>query len=98
MAIEDKNIYSTFENTAPHVIIWSSAFKNSDAYFQSNPLSVNMHGVKWADFYPFVESIRIPEVLDYYRKAGLKLHKYLCKIFALRKLFINLFKFIFKKY
>ena len=99
MALEDKNIYSTFDNTAPHVIIWSSAFKNSDAYFQSDPLSVNMHGVReWADFYPFVESIRIPEVLDYYRKAGLKLDKYLYyKNFALRKLFINLFKIYFLK-
>ena len=98
-SIENKKIYATFDNTAPHVIIWSSAFKNSKAYFQSDPLSVNMHGVReWADLYPFVESIRIPEVLDYYRKAGLKLHKYLYyKNFALRKLFINLFKIYFFK-
>ena len=54
--IEDRKIYSTFDNTAPHIIIWSSAFKNSKAYFQSQPLSVNMHGVReWADMYPFVK-------------------------------------------
>jgi|TARA_B110000037_G_C17049183_1_gene476992 glycosyltransferase involved in cell wall biosynthesis len=97
--IEDKKTYSTFENTAPHIIIWSSGFKNSKAYFQSKPLSVNTHGVReWVDLYPFVESIRIPEVLDYYRLAGLPLHKYLYyKNFALRKLFISLFQMYFFK-
>ena len=48
--------------------------------------------------YPFVESIRIPEVLDYYRSAGLQLHKYLYyKNFALRKLLISLFQLYFFK-
>tara|TARA_B100000767_G_C19758671_1_gene534149 strand:+ start:1264 stop:2289 length:1026 start_codon:yes stop_codon:yes gene_type:complete len=97
--IEDKKIYSTFDNTAPHIVIWSSGFKNSRAYFQSDPLSVNTHGVReWIDLYPFVESIRIPEVLDYYRSAGLQLHKYLYyKNFALRKLLISLFQLYFFK-
>ena len=98
-SIQDKEVYSTFDNTAPHIIIWSSGYKNSKAYFQSEPLSVNTQGVReWSDLYPFVESIRIPEVLDYYRQAGLKFHKYLYyKNFALRKLFINLFKIYFFK-
>jgi len=97
--IKNKKIYSTFDNTAPHIIIWSSGFKNSKAYFQSAPLSVNTHGVReWIDLYPFVEGIRIPEVLDYYRSAGLKLHKYLYyKNFALRKLLICLFQIYFFK-
>ena len=97
--LEDKNVYSTFDNTAPHIIIWSSGFRNSRAYFQSEPLSVNTHGVReWVDLYPFVESIRIPEVLDYYRSAGLQLHKYLYyKNFALRKLLISLFQIYFFK-
>ena len=97
--LSNKNTYSTFDNTAPHVIIWSSAFKNSKAYFQSDPLSVNLHGVReWSDLYPFVESIRIPEVLEYYRKAGLSFNRYLYyKNFALRKLLINLFKILFFK-
>ena len=97
--IEDKNTYSNFENTAPHVMIWASGFNNSKAYFQSQPLSVNTYGVReWMDLYPFVESIRIPEVLDLYRKNGLKLNKYLYnKNFALRKLFISLFKIYFFK-
>ena len=97
--IEDKKKYSTFDNTAPHIIIWSSGFRNSRAYFQSEPLSVNTHGVReWVDLYPFVEGIRIPEVLDYYRSAGLQLHKYLYyKNFALRKLLICLFQIYFFK-
>ena len=97
--IKDKKTYSSFDNTAPHIIIWSSGFKNSQAYFQSKPLSVNTHGVReWVDLYPFVESIRIPEVLDYYRSAGLKFHKYLYyKNFAIRKLFISLFQIYFLK-
>ena len=97
--LEDKNVYSTFDNTAPHIIIWSSGFKNSTAYFQSVPLSVNTHGVReWVDLYPFVEGVRIPEVLDYYRSSGLKLHKYLYyKNFALRKLLICLFQIYFLK-
>jgi glycosyltransferase involved in cell wall biosynthesis len=97
--IEDKRKYSTFDNTAPHIIIWSSGFRNSRAYFQSEPLSVNTHGVReWVDLYPFVEGIRIPEVLDYYRSAGLQLHKYLYyKNFALRKLLICLFQIYFFK-
>ena len=97
--IEDKNTYSNFENTAPHIMIWASGFNNSKAYFQSQPLSVNTYGVReWMDLYPFVESIRIPEVLDLYRKNGLKLNKYLYnKNFALRKLFISLFKIYFFK-
>jgi len=97
--IEDKNTYSSFDNTAPHVMIWASGFKKSKAYFQSQPLSVNTHGVReWVDLYPFVESIRIPEVLEHYRKNGLNLNKYLYnKNFALRKLFISLFKIYFFK-
>ena len=32
--VKEKDVYSTFDNTAPHIIIWSSGFKNSKAYFQ----------------------------------------------------------------
>ncbi len=97
--IEDKETFSNFHNTAPHIVVWSSAFSNSMSYFQAKPLSVNTHGEReWGNLYPFVESVRIPEVLDYYRASGLNLYKYLYnKNFALRKLLINLFKiYIFK--
>ena len=98
-SIEDKKTYSTFDNTAPHIIIWSSGFKNSKAFFQSEPLSVNTYGVReWINLYPFVESIRIPEVLDYYRSAGLSSKKYFKnKNYALRSLILNLIKIYFYK-
>lgn len=97
--LENKETYSTFDNTAPHIKIWASAFSNSISYFESKSLSVNTHGEReWDDLYPFVESIRIPEVLDYYRASGLNIYKYFYyKNFALRKLFVNLFKiYLFK--
>ena len=95
------NIYSTFDNTAPHVKVFSYGFLNKNAYFVSDCLSVNLSGVReWADLYPFVESFRIPDVLKYYRKNGLNLMRYFfCMNFANRKFLINLFKIFFlKKY
>ena len=68
MAIEDKNIYSTFENTVLRDYL-VSALKFRRLF--SIKLYVNMHGVReWVDFYPFVESIRIPEVLIIIEKQG----------------------------
>mgnify|MGYP001407965082 CR=1 FL=1 len=95
----NKKTYATFDNTAPHIIIWSSGFKNSNAYFQSKPLSVNTYGVReWVNLYPLIESIRIPEALDYYRKAGLSFYKFFYyKNFALRYFFISLIKIYFIK-
>ena len=99
--IEDKKVYSNFHNTAPHVLIWASGFTKSRAYFQAEPLSINLYGEReWFDLYPFVESFRIPDVLKYYRKNGLSLMRYFfCMNFANRKFLINLFKIFFlKKY
>ena len=96
--LEDKNIWSTFENTCYFPIVNAYAFKNSKAYICSNPLSVNIIGFReWKNYYDFVEIIRLPELLDFYRKEGMPLKKYiLCKNFSLRyfsnyffKIFIN---------
>ena len=97
----DLNTYSNFDNTAPHVKIFSSGFLNKNAYFVSEGLSVNLSGVReWSAYYPFVESFRIPDVLMYYKKNGLSLLRYFyCMSFANRKFIINLFKILFiKKY
>lgn len=99
--ISDKNLYSNFDNTCPHVKIFGHAFKHANCYFQAEPLSINLFGEReWNDIYPFIESFRIPQVLDYYRDNGLNFFQYLiCKNFALRKLFINYLKIIFlRKY
>jgi glycosyltransferase involved in cell wall biosynthesis len=87
--ISDLNTYSSFDNTCPHIKIWAKSFNTSKAYFQAEPLSVNLHGEReWVSLYPFVEAVRIPEVVDEYRKNGLTFFRYIyCKNYALRKFF-----------
>ena len=97
--LSDLNIYSTFDNTAPHIKIFSYGFLNKNSYFVSDCLSVNLSGVReWSAYYPFVESFRIPDVLKYYRKNGLGFFRYFyCMNFANRKFLINYFKLILNK-
>ena len=40
--IKDKRWISNFDNTFFNQIIFAEAFKNSRAYFQSKPLSINL--------------------------------------------------------
>ena len=94
--IKDTRVFSNFDNTCLHPIIIANAFKNSKAYIYVDPLSINLMGErKWGSMYEFVEIIRIPELLDYYRTQGLSLKRYLyCKNFALRNFSNYLFKII----
>ena len=94
--IEDKNIWSNFDNTCLNAKVISTVFKNKKSYICSNPLSVNLIGEReWVNLYDFVEIVRIPELLDYYRSQGLNFFKYIyCKNFALRN-FFNFFTKIF---
>ena len=97
--INDSNFYTNQYNTFPHLIIFANAFKNSQAYIQHEPLSINLIGEReWANLFPLIEAVRIPQVLDLYRKNGLPLFQYLIqKNFALRKLFPGILKMIFFK-
>ncbi len=92
-------LFSNIDNTYPHIKIFSYAFKNSDAYFCSKALSINLFGVReWTSLYPIVRSIRSVDALNVYYKNGLpfiKLLKY--KNYALQyflpdvlKLLINI--------
>lgn len=83
---KDKRWMSTPDNTYFNTIIFANAFKNSKAYFQANPLSVNLGGVReWVAMYEFIVIVRIPGILDYYRSRGLPfIQYYRCKNFALR--------------
>ena len=67
----------------------------SKAYFCSKALSVNLSGVReWIDLYPFVEIVRLPEALDYYRSKGLGFFKYIyTKNYSMRN-FFNFFKIL----
>jgi glycosyltransferase involved in cell wall biosynthesis len=76
--LKDSGVWSTIDNTAPHVKIFTQAFKNSTCYLQAKPLSVNLFGEKgWSNIYPFIMIIRIPEIIDIYRKNGLPFLKYI---------------------
>ena len=93
--IKDTSIMSNIFNTFPHNIIFAKAFKNSKAFFHAEPLSIALSGERnwWKDLYPFVEAVRIPELVDVYRKNGMGYIRYLfCKNFAVRKLIFNLIK------
>lgn len=85
-AVSDLRTFSYFDNTFPHVKIFSKAFANSKAFFYARPLSVCLTGAReWAPMYYFVRSVRLVEALDEYKRNGLPYIKYLrCKNYALR--------------
>ncbi len=92
--INDTRTWSNFENTCFHVKVFCKAFKDSKVFLCSKPLSVNLYGVReWGKLYPFVEIVRIPEVLDYYRENGMKFIPYIInKNYSLRNFFNYFFK------
>lgn len=92
--IEDTSVWSNFDNTCLNAKVISTVFKNKKSYICSDPLSVNLIGEReWVSLYDFIEIVRIPELLDYYRSQGMSLTKYIyCKNFALR----NFFNFFIK--
>ena len=98
-SINDSRTFSTFENTCPHLKILSRAFSKSDAYFQAEPLSVNLSGEReWNNLYTFVETIRMPEALDFYKSDGLSKFKFFyCKNYALRNFIPSYFKMFLKR-
>ena len=81
--------WSTFDNTCFHIKIFCAAFKDSKAFICAKPLSINLSGVReWGDLYPFVEIVRLPEALDYYRSKGLNFTQYIyTKNYSLRNFF-----------
>lgn len=97
--IDDATLYSNFDNTCPHVKIFSHAFSKSKAYFQAEPLSVTLKGEReWKHLYDFIEIIRIPEILDLHKKQGLPMFQYLyCKNYALRNYVSYFIKILFYK-
>lgn len=98
-SINDLRRFSSFENTFPHVKIISKAFKHSMAYFNSEPLSVNLSGVReWSAMSPLVMSIRLSEGLKEYKKHGLSLVRYfIARNFALNNFFSDYIKLVFHR-
>lgn len=96
--MDNKSLFSNLDNTYPHIKIFAYAFKNSEAYFNSKPLSINLYGVReWTSLYPIVRSIRSIDALEVYSKNGLTKKKlFIYKNHALQyflpdiiKLFLN---------
>jgi len=87
--MSDKRVWSNFDNTAFFVKVFCEAFGASNAYFCSKALSVNLSGVReWTSLYPFVEIVRLPEALDYYRSKGLGFFQYIySKNYSMRNFF-----------
>jgi glycosyltransferase involved in cell wall biosynthesis len=87
--IEDTRVWSTFDNTCLNGKVISTVFKDKKSFIFSKPLSVNFIGEReWTSLYDFVEIVRIPELLDYYRSQGMSFWRYIyCKNFALRNFF-----------
>ena len=85
LAISDMRTFSHFDNTFPHIRIFSKAFARSQAYFNEDPLIVCLTGAReWAPKYPLVRSVRLAEALQVYRSIGLPLWMYLrCRNYAL---------------
>ncbi len=94
--IKDLDEYSSLDNTFPHLKIFAKSFMFSKAYFLKTPCSINFLGVReWERLWPLVQSIRLIEVLDYYRKCGLpKLNYIKCKNFALKNFFCDYIKIL----
>jgi glycosyltransferase involved in cell wall biosynthesis len=85
-AIDDPLTFSHYDNTFPHVKIFSRAFSKSKAYLHATPLSVNLSGSReWAPMSPLINIVRLVESLDEYRLNGLSFWSYLrFKNFAMR--------------
>jgi glycosyltransferase involved in cell wall biosynthesis len=85
IALIDPRTFSHFDNTFPHVRVFSLAFPGRTAFFNVRPMIVCLTGAReWAPMYPLVRSIRLVEALDLYRAAGLPLMQYLrCRNYAL---------------
>jgi hypothetical protein len=65
------------DSTFPHSKIFANTFMNSDAYLLSNPLVVAVSGVReWVEFYPFIRTFRLLDLLMEYRQNGLRYLSY----------------------
>lgn len=92
--LKDNRLCSNFDNCCGYIKVYANAFKDSKVFYSADGHSVNCYGIReWVPMYDFIEIVRIPEILDYYRSKGLDLKKYLInKNYALR----NFSNFFFK--
>ena len=96
--LADRRVWSNFDNTCAHIKIYANAFKNSKAYFTPKGITVNGYGIReWIALYDFIEIVRLPEMLDYYRSRGLNFFQYIKnKNYSLRNFSNFFFKIIIR--
>lgn len=97
--IKDPRWIANFDNTCFNVKVFANAFKNSKAFYCAEPLSINHYGLRqWSNLYPLIEIVRMPEMLEYYRKNGLGFFRYIyCRNFTLRNFFNYLARILLMK-
>ena len=95
-----KKEFSHFDNTFPHVKIFSVAFCKSPSYFYPEPLTVNLSGVReWSPMSPLINTVRLIESLDEYKKNGLPIYQYIiCKNYAYRAFVPNFLRLLFRRH
>ena len=90
-----------FLQSFPSWFLWSQQILkyNYTPDDQSKPLSINISSSRdWRDMYWFLEIVRYPEILDYYRKKGLGFLRYIyCKNYSLKDYSYLMFKIFFSK-
>lgn len=98
-AINDKRTFSHFDNTYPHVKIFSRAFAKSNAYLHAQPLSICLSGAReWVAMGTFVHSVRLVEVLEEYRKNGMPLWQFIKnKNYTLNRFLPHFFLMLYHK-
>lgn len=98
-AVNDQRQFSHFDNTFPHVKIFSQAFSQSRAFVVSSPLTINLSGVReWAPMSPLVNIVRMNESLNEFRRNGLSVYKFMiCKNHALKTFFPDYARIILRK-
>ena len=98
-AVESKMDFSHYDNTFPHVKIFSVAFCKSYAYFYPEPLTINLSGIReWSPMSPLINIVRLVESLDEYKKNGLPIYQYIkCKNFAFRTFIPDFLRLILRR-
>ena len=75
--ILENRLFSSHDNTFPHVRIFAKAFMNRDAFVSPEIICYSFSDAReWHPYYPLVRTFRLLESLDVYKKYGLEKNKY----------------------
>lgn len=97
--IKGNPLFSSHDNTFPHVRIFAKAFMNRDAFVSPEIICYSFSDAReWHPYYPLVRTFRLLESLDVYKKYGLRESRYIQLRNKTLKYFIeDFFKIFFLK-